>query len=90
MEELGLLLLERCSEAPQLGALRLGFPSLLLERCPEALQLGSLRLGFPSRLLRYRLLDVQLTGNPRQFLLQHLLTRSQIRHFTVGFDVLEH
>ena len=64
MEELGLLLLERCPEALQLGALRLGFPSLLLERRPEALQLGSLRLGLPGLLLRRRPLDIPLTGNP--------------------------
>ena len=90
VEELGLLLLEQCPEALQLGALRLGFLSLLLERRPEALQLGSLRLGLPGPLLRCRLLDVPLTDNPRQFLLQRLLMRSQVRHFRVGFDVLEH
>ena len=39
-------------------------------------QLGSLRLGLPGLLLCCRLLDVPLTGNPRQFLLQRLLTRS--------------
>ena len=90
MEELGLLLLERCAEALQLGALRLGFPSLLLESCPETLQLGSLRLGLSSLLLRYSPLDVLLTGYPRQVLLKRLLTHSQIRHLSVGLDVLEH
>ena len=90
VEELGLLLLERCAEALQLGALRLGFPSLLLERCPEALQLGSLCLGVLSFLLSRGLLDIPLTGNPRQILLQRLLTRPQIRLPSVGLDVLEH
>ena len=37
VEELGLLLLERCSEALQLGALWLGFPTRLLKHRPEAL-----------------------------------------------------
>src|SRR6185312_8840583 len=69
MEELGLLLLERCPEALQLGTLRLGLPSLLLECCLEALQLGSLRLGLPSLLLCRGPLDVPLTDNPRQLLL---------------------
>ena len=90
VEELDLLLLERCSEAPQLGALCLGFPSLLLECRPEALQLGRLCLGLPSLLLCCGPLDVPLTGSPRQTLLQRLLTRSQIRHFSIGLDVLEH
>src|SRR6185437_7903697 len=44
VEELGLLLLERGTEALQLGALRLRLPSSLLERCPKALQLDSSRL----------------------------------------------
>ena len=90
MEELGLLLLERGTKALQLGALRLRLPSSLLERCPKALQLGSLRLILPGLLLRCRPLDVPLVGDPRQFLLQRLLTRSQIRHFRIGVDVLEH
>ena len=90
MEELGLLLLERCSKALQLDALRLGFPSLLLERRPEVLQLGSLCLGLPGLLLCCGPLDVPLTGNPRQILRKRLLTGSQICHSSVGFDVLEH
>ena len=69
MEKLGLLLFKRCSKAPQLGALRLGFPSLLLKRRPKALQLDSLRLGLPSLLLCCGPLDVALAGNPRQTLL---------------------
>ena len=72
------------------GALRLGFPSLLLERCPEALQLGSLCFGLLSLLLRRGPLDIPLTGYPRKVFLKRLLTRSQIRHFSIGFDVLEH
>jgi hypothetical protein len=90
VEELGLLLLERCSEALQLGALRLGFPTRVLKHRSEALQLGSLCLGLPSLLLCCGPLDVPLTSCPRQIILQRLLTRSQICHFSVGFDVLEH
>ena len=37
VEELGLLLLECCAEALQLGALRLCLPSPFLERRPKAL-----------------------------------------------------
>ena len=87
MEELGLLLLERGAEALQLGALRLSLPSSFLERRPKALQLGSLRLGLPGLLLRCRPLGVPLASNPRQLLLQHLLTRPQIGHFCVGVDI---
>ena len=74
----------------QLGALRLSLPSFFLERCTKVLQLGSLRLGLPGLLLCCRPLDVPLIGNPRQLLLQRLLMCSQIRHFRVGVDVLEH
>ena len=49
-----------------------------------------MRLGLLSLLLRCRPLGVPLIGNPCQLLLQRLLTRSQIRHFRVGIDVLEH
>jgi len=89
VEELGILLLERGAETLQLGALRLSLPSSILERRPKALQLGSLCLGLPGLLLRCRPLDVPLT-NPRQLLLQRLLTRSQIRHLRVGVNVLEY
>ena len=68
VEKLGLLLLKRCSKAPQFGALHLGFPSLLLKRRPKALQLGSLRLGLLSLLLRRGPLDVTLASGPRQLL----------------------
>jgi hypothetical protein len=90
VEELGPLLLEHCAEALQLGALRLSLPSPLLEHRPKALQLSSLSLGLPGLLLRYRPLDVPFIGNPRQFFLQRLLTHSQIRHFRIGINVLEH
>src|SRR6185369_15156513 len=82
--------LERGTEALQLGALRLRLPSSLLERRPKALQLGSLFLCLLGLLLRCRPLDVPLTSNPRQLLLQRPLTRSQIGHFGVGVDVFEH
>ena len=90
MEKLGFLLLERCSKAPQFGALRLGFPSLLLKRRPKPLQLGSLSLGLPSLLLCCGPLDVPLTGYPCQIPLKRLLMGSQILHSCVRFDVLEH
>ena len=60
--KLGLLALE-------LGLLALELSLLLLERRPNALQLSSLRLGLLSLLLRRGLLDVALTGGPRQLLL---------------------
>ena len=69
MEELGLLLLERGTEALQLSALPLRLTSPILERRPKALQLGSLCLGLLGLLLRCRPLDVSLTSNPRQLLL---------------------
>ena len=90
MEELGLLLLERRAQALQLSALHLRLASSLLERRPKVLQLGSLRLGLPGLLLCCRPLDVSLTSNPCQLLLQRLLTRPQIGHFCVGVDIFEH
>ena len=62
MLELGLLALE-------FGLLVLELGLLLLERRPNTLQLGSLCLGFLSLLLRYRPLDVALTGGPCQLFL---------------------
>src|SRR6185437_306759 len=68
----------------------LSLPSSFLERRPKALQLGSLRLGLSGLLLRRRPLGVPLIGDARQFLLQRLLARSQIRHSRIGVNVLEH
>ena len=90
MEELALLLLKRRAEALQLSALLLRLASSLLERRSEALQLGGLRLGLSGLLLRCRPLSVPLANNPRQLLLQRLLTRPQIGHFCVGVDIFEY
>ena len=46
------LLLERCSEALQLGSLRFGLPSLLLRRGPLDIPLT----GYPRQVLLKRLL----------------------------------